>query len=154
MTSLEHQIWIDAPIGTVYAALATAQGLGAWWAPHTSTQTPEGEVLAHSPGEAHGDVQMKVVARDVDRCIEWAIISSHPPESPASSWTGTRIRFELSRRPSPGHWMGMADDGRMLTVVEFSHEGWDANSPFIGFCNYAWGVTLDMLRQWCESAKG
>jgi hypothetical protein len=38
-----------------------------------------------------------------------------------------------------------------MTVVEFRHSGWDVNSPFFRFCNTAWGVTLWMLQQWCES---
>lgn len=61
MTSLHHQVWIDAPTEVVFEALATAEGLGSWWAPHTSTETDDGLVLAHSPGEAHGDVKMKVL---------------------------------------------------------------------------------------------
>ncbi len=61
MATLYHQVWIDAPVAKVYEALATAEGLGNWWAPHTSTQTGAGLVLAHSPGEQHGDVKMKVL---------------------------------------------------------------------------------------------
>lgn len=151
MTTLYHQVWIDAPAAKVYEALATAEGLGGWWAPHTSTETEEGLVLAHSPGEAHGDVRMKVLDRTPDRRIEWEIVSTHPERSPASAWTGTHIIFEIVEKPSPGHWMGMDDDGRTMTVLNFRHTGWDENSGFLGFCNYAWGVTLDMLRQSCES---
>jgi hypothetical protein len=38
-----------------------------------------------------------------------------------------------------------------MTVVDFSHSGWDEGSEFLGFCNYAWGVTLDLLRKSCEA---
>lgn len=151
MTTLRHQVWIDAPAATVYGALATAEGLGAWWAPHTSTETDEGLVLAHSPGPAHGDVRMKVIAAVPDRRIEWEIISSHPPQSPASAWTGTRISFDLNVRPSPGHWLGMENEGKPLIALDFRHSGWDESSEFLPFCNYAWGVTLEMLRVWCET---
>lgn len=58
MTTLHHQVWIDAPVAKVYSAIATAEGLGRWWAPHTSTETAAGLVLAHNPGE----VRMKVLA--------------------------------------------------------------------------------------------
>lgn len=151
MATLYHQVWINAPLSTVYDALATADGLGKWWAPHTATETKEGLVLAHSPGEAHGDVEMKVVDATPPKRVEWEIISSHPRESPASAWTGTRIIFEIEERPSPGHWMGMPNGGQPMAVVNFQHAGWDERSAFLPFCNYAWGVTLDMLRSWCES---
>lgn len=151
MTTLYHQVWIDAPVAKVYEALATAEGLGRWWAPHTSTETADGVVLAHSPGAAHGDVQMKVLESTPDQRIEWEIISTHPKRSPASAWTGTHIIFEITERESPGHWMGMDKEGQNMTVLNFYHAGWDEHSEFLGFCNYAWGVTLDMLKQWCEA---
>jgi uncharacterized protein YndB with AHSA1/START domain len=151
MATITQQVWINAPVSRVYSALATAEGLGGWWAPHTSTETDEGLVLAHSPGPAHGDVKMLVVDATPDKRVEWKIISDHPAESPASAWTGTRIVFEIGERPSPGPWRGMADEGQPRAVIEFRHSGWDAESDFFGFCNYAWGVTLDMLRRHCEA---
>jgi uncharacterized protein YndB with AHSA1/START domain len=152
MATLHHQVWINAPIATVYGALATADGLGNWWAPHTSTTTAAGLVLAHDPGPEHGDVKMKVLDATPHKRIEWEIISTHPKTSPASAWTGTHIVFELSAREKP-HWMGGAPGKPPVTVVEFRHEGWNEHSEFFGFCNFAWGETLVMLRQWCEHAE-
>jgi L-amino acid N-acyltransferase YncA len=51
MATLCHQVWIDAPIEKLYDAISTADGLGGWWAPHTSTQSEAGLVLAH--GSVH-----------------------------------------------------------------------------------------------------
>jgi uncharacterized protein YndB with AHSA1/START domain len=76
MATLYHQVWINAPVSKVYEALATADGLGSWWAPHTSTETATGLVLAHSPGAEHGDVRMKVLDTTQDTRVEWEIISS------------------------------------------------------------------------------
>lgn len=39
MVTLYHQVWINAPVSKVYEALANADGLCSWWAPHTSTET-------------------------------------------------------------------------------------------------------------------
>jgi uncharacterized protein YndB with AHSA1/START domain len=88
MATLYHQVWIDAPVAKVYEALATAEGLGKWWAPHTSTETDTGLVFAHSPGVEHGEVKMKVLARVQNRRVEWEIISSHPKRSPAQPLRG------------------------------------------------------------------
>lgn len=151
MATLHHQVWIDAPVGKIYDALASAEGLGRWWAPHTATRTDDGLVLAHDPGELHGEVRMKVIATEPGQRVEWEIVSAHPRRSPASAWTGTRISFELSERENPGARLGIVSESPVLTVLEFRHSGWDAKSEFFGFCNFAWGVTLQMLQQWCEA---
>jgi len=39
MATLYHQVWINAPVSKVYEALATADGLGSWWAPHATVRT-------------------------------------------------------------------------------------------------------------------
>jgi uncharacterized protein YndB with AHSA1/START domain len=153
MATIYHQVWIDAPVSRVYEAIATAEGLGKWWAPHTSTQTDEGLVLAHSPGEEHGDVKMKVVDAVPDKRVEWEIISAHPKQSPASAWTGTNIIFELDERPNPGIWKGVHSESPNLTVIEFRHTGWDEKSEYYGFCNFAWGVTLFLLKKWCDGPE-
>jgi hypothetical protein len=151
MATLRHQVRIDAPAAKVYEALATAEGLGSWWAPHTSDEDEHGLVLVHSPGPAHGDVRMRVRDRTPGRRVEWEIVSTHPARSPASAWTGTHVVFEIAERASPGHWLGMENEGAPMAVLDFLHTGWDEDSEFLGFCNYAWGLTLDLLRQWCES---
>jgi len=151
MATLNHQVWINAPVSKVYEALATAEGLGKWWAPHTSTETDAGLVLAHSPGAEHGDVKMKVVDTTRNKRVEWEIISTHPESSPASGWTGTHIIFEITERENPGMRLGISDEAPRLAVLEFRHSGWDENSEYFGFCNFAWGAVLQMLKQWCES---
>jgi uncharacterized protein YndB with AHSA1/START domain len=150
MATIHHQVWIDAPVSKVYEAIATAGGLGKWWAPHTSTETDEGLVLAHSPGPEHGDVQMKVLDTTSDQRVEWEIISKHPKTSPASGWMGTRVLFEIDERDNPGGRLGVSGGGARMAVLEFRHSGWDEESEYFGFCNFAWGVTLLMLKQWCE----
>lgn len=150
MATLYHQVWINAPVSKVYDALATAEGLGKWWAPHTSTETDAGLVLAHNPGAEHGEVKMKVLDRTQNKRVEWEIISAHPKSSPASAWTGTHISFEISERENPGMRLGISDSAPHIAVLEFRHSGWDENSEYFGFCNFAWGETLLMLKQWCE----
>lgn len=98
MATIYHQVWINAPVAKVYEAISTADGLSSWWAPHTSTETDTGLILAHSPGAEHGDVKMKVLDMVQDRRVEWEIIGTHPKRSPASVWTGTHIIFEITDR--------------------------------------------------------
>lgn len=151
MATLHHQVWINAPVARIYEALATAEGLGRWWAPHTTSHPAGSLVLAHDPGGDHGQVQMKVLDATANWRIEWEIISHHPERSPASAWTGTHIVFEITEQDNPGLWRGITDDEPKLAVLEFRHSGWDEDSEYFGFCNFAWGETLAMLKRWCES---
>lgn len=153
MGTIHHQVWIDAPVSKVYEAVASAEGLGRWWTPHTCEQTEDGLVLMHSPGPDHGDVKMKVLELAPNRRVEWEIVSQHPGQSPASAWTGTHIAFDIETRDNPGRWRGIESRAPRMTVLEFRHSGWNEDSDFFGFCNYAWGVTLFMLAQWCEGKK-
>ncbi len=129
MATLKHRVWINASAAKVFSGVATAEGLGSWWAPHTSTRTDAGLVLAHAPGVEHGEVRLLVIDSVPDR----------------------RVEFEMSERESPRHWLGLSDDGARLTVLELSHSGWDEASEYFGFCNFAWGETLVMLKPWCEA---
>jgi len=153
MATLQHQVWINAPVATAYQLLATAEGLSQWWAPHTSSETGAGLVLTHDPGPAHGPVKMKVIERIPNRRVEWEIISTHPKSSPASAWTGTRIVFEIVERDNIAALSGFGKDGDRVAVVEFRHSGWDEHSPYFGFCNFAWGQALNMLKQSCEAQR-
>jgi uncharacterized protein YndB with AHSA1/START domain len=151
MATIHHQVWINAPVAKVYEAISTADGLSSWWAPHTSTETDAGVVLAPSPGAEHGDMKMKVLDTVQDRRVEWKIISTHPKRTPASAWTGTHIIFEMTEIENPGPWLGNSHGRRHMAVLEFRHSGWDEGSEYFGFCNFAWGETLLMLKQWCEA---
>jgi hypothetical protein len=46
-----------------------------------------------------------------------------------------------------GPWLGISSGRRHMTVLEFRHSGWDESSEYFGFCNFAWGETLLMLKQ-------
>jgi hypothetical protein len=94
---------------------------------------------------------MRVLDTVQNRRVEWEIISTHPKRSPASAWTGTRIVFEITERDQPGHWLGISHGGPRMAVLDFRHSGWDEPSEFFGFCGFAGGETLRMLKRWCGS---
>ena len=61
MTTIRHQVLIDAPVAKVYQALSTAEELSTWWDKQTPTQTDHGLVLEHNPGPEDGVVQLRVI---------------------------------------------------------------------------------------------
>lgn len=152
MATMYHQVWVNASTAKLYEAISTADGLSRWWAHHESTETDAGLVLSHSPGPEHGVVKQKVIDLVPNKRVEWECISTrHPKSSPASAWPGTHVIWEISERKNPGKRLGISSRRRQMALLDFRHSGWDANSEYFGFCNFAWGEVLLMLKKWCES---
>jgi uncharacterized protein YndB with AHSA1/START domain len=147
MAELYHQVWITAPSAIVYEAISTEAGIAGWWDKPTAVKTDSGIVLEFNPGPEHGVLRAKVLAAILDRRVEWEIVSTHPRNSPAFAWTGTRVSFEITRRAVPP-WAAERVD---TAIVDFRHIDWDERSEYLGFCNFAWGEALQKLKQWCES---
>ena len=139
MATIQHRVLVHAPIGTVYEAIATANGISTWWDKQTPRHTDRGLVLEHNPGGEHGIVQPRVVQLIPERRIEWECISAHPATSPASAWTGTHFIFDLERR-------GAAD-----TEIDFQQTGYDDRSPFLSGNRDAWGKVMQNLKRVVES---
>jgi len=140
MATIHHQVLIDAPLASVYQAIATAEGISTWWDKQTPRQTPDGLVLEHSPGAEHGVVKLRVVELVPDERIEWECISTHPETSPASEWTGTQFLFDLSAR---------GDE----TAVDFRQIGYNERSPFYSTNREAWRSVLDNLKRVVEEQQ-
>ena len=152
MATLYHQVWINAPIATLYATVATVEGVESWWGKQTAVQTDDGLVLEHNPGPMHGVVRLKVLETVPDKRVEWTCISNHPEASPASAWTGTHLGFDITERANVAAMSGFGHDGDRVAVLDFRHSGWDEASPFLGFCNFAWGQVLKALKGVCEAS--
>lgn len=102
MSTIHHQLLIKAPVARVYEAIATADGISTWWDRQTAVPTARGLVLEHNPGPEHGMVKLRVVEQVPNTRIEWECISTHPPSSPASAWTGTHFIFDMAEGPGEG----------------------------------------------------
>ncbi|MGH8078129.1 MAG: SRPBCC family protein [Lysobacter sp.] len=151
MATLYHQVWTDAPPARLYEAISTESGIAGWWDKPTVTDTAAGYVLEFSPGAEHGVLRMKVLERTPSTRVEWECISTHPNSSPASAWTGTHLSFDILERDNVVALSGFEQDQDRITILDFRHSGWDENSEYFGFCNFAWGEALLKLKQTCES---
>ena len=150
MTTIHHEISINAPVAKVYEALSSPDKIGTWWATHTATQTDRGLVLEHNPGPEHGVVKLRVVELVPNKRVEWECISVHPTSSPASAWTGTHFIFELAERTdssAAGH------DQVLTTTVDFQQVGYDERSEYFESNRAAWREVLQDLKQVHESPR-
>jgi Uncharacterized conserved protein len=140
MTTIHHQLLIDAPVSRVYDVIATAEGISTWWDKQTAKKTERGLVLEHSPGREHGIVQFLVVELIPNTRVEWECISTHPASSPASAWTGTHFIFDLTER------------GDGPTALDFRQTNYDEGSAFFENNKNAWWQVLQNLKRVVEAA--
>lgn len=158
MATIHHQLAIVAPIETVYAAIASAEGIGAWWDNGTAVEGHPGLMLEHRAGEGQEMLKLKVLELTPNRRVVWECISRHPASSPASIWTGTQILFELSEQGGAASAVERESDppgnfGRHVTTLDFQQTQCDPDSKYAGFNNFTWGQILNTLKRVCESPR-
>jgi uncharacterized protein YndB with AHSA1/START domain len=139
MIAIAHRVGIAAPGSKVYAALATLDGLAAWWTRSTTgVCVPGGQIDFHfdtPSGERLGSATMQVEALDPVRQVRWRCLAG-PPE-----WIGTQIVFDLRE-----------DEG--WTIVRFAHREWREASEFTEHCSMKWATFLSSLKSLVETGRG
>ena len=134
MPDILHKVGIkSSSLKKVYQALATVEGLAAWWTSDTQGESKVGGVILFRFGG--GGFDMKVLELDPDRRVLWQVIDG--PEE----WIGTTISWELRQE----------DD---WTIVLFKHEGWKEPVEFMHHCSTKWAVFLLSLKSLLETGKG
>jgi len=138
MVEIAHRVGIKAPVAQVYQALATPQGVAAWWTEETTGDQHPGGTLhlrftAH--GEERGVMQMKLQELQPDTLVLWEVLAG-PPE-----WIGTHIRFALRQEGE-------------YSIVLFTHEGWSERAEFTRHCSTKWAMFLMSLKSLLETGSG
>lgn len=138
MVEIAHRVGIKAPVAQVYQALATPQGVAAWWTEETTGDQHPGGTLhlrftAH--GEERGVMQMKLQELQPDTLVLWEVLAG-PPE-----WIGTYIRFALRQEGE-------------YSIVLFTHEGWSERDEFTRHCSTKWAMFLMSLKSLLETGSG
>jgi len=135
MPDILHRVGIKSTsLEKVYHALATREGLAAWWTNNTQGDAGKvGGVLQFRFGA--GGFDMKVVELQPGKSVVWKVIEG-PKE-----WVGTHVRFDLKK------------DGDYIIVL-FKHEGWPEPVEFMHHCSTKWGVFLLSLKELLETGKG
>ena len=138
MVEIAHRVGIKAPVAQVYQALATPQGVAAWWTEETTGDQHPGGTLhlrftAH--GEERGVMQMKLQELQPDTLVLWEVLAG-PPE-----WIGTHIRFALRQEGE-------------YSIVLFTHEGWSERVEFTHHCSTKWALFLMSLKSLLETGIG
>ncbi|GAA1883524.1 SRPBCC family protein [Asanoa iriomotensis] len=134
MVDILHRVGVVAPLDDVYTAVATPEGIAAWWTTDTVGKSEVGETLALRFGEA-GGFDLEVRELDPAGHVRWRVV-----EGPAE-WIGTDIDWRLDRRGD-------------YTIVLFGHEGWREPVEFMHHCSTKWATFLLSLKDYAETGRG
>ena len=135
MPDILHRVGIKSSSPTaVYSALATIEGLSAWWTSDTTGESKIDGAIAFRFGPA-GGFDMKILELVPGKRVSWLVVDG-PVE-----WIGTKIYFDLKQE----------DD---YAIVLFKHEGWKEPVEFMHHCSTKWATFLLSLKALLETRKG
>jgi uncharacterized protein YndB with AHSA1/START domain len=140
MVDILHRVGATAPLDTVYAALATPEGIAGWWTTDATGKSEVGGTLVvgfhdAQSGEFVGGFDLEIEQLDPAGRVRW-LVTDGPEE-----WIGTHIDFELKQEGS-------------YTVVLFRHEGWREPVEFMNHCSTKWATFLLSLKKLVEAGQG
>ena len=133
MADILHRVGIKSSPDRVYQALATRDGLAAWWTHDTRGEGRVGGVLEFRFGA--GGMDMKVLALQAPQRVLWQVVDG------PSEWIGTTIDWEINQE----------DDH---SIVLFKHQGWKEPVEFMHHCSTKWAIFLMSLKALVETGKG
>jgi uncharacterized protein YndB with AHSA1/START domain len=134
MEHIRHYLIINAPIGKVYEAITTQEGLSNWWTADTIAKPEIGFLNEFKFGNNYHN-KMRVKVLDENQLIVWIC------EDGDREWINTKISFKLSVKGDK-------------TVLQFSQENWADTTEFYASCNYNWGRFMASLQSLCETGTG
>lgn len=138
MVDIRHRVGIKTSVENLYRALATRDGLAAWWTNNTHGDSSVGGTLRFrfsADGREIGGFDMKVLELQPGRQVRWEVVDG-PPE-----WIGTTVNFDLTQ------------DGD-YAIVLFTHQGWREPVEFMHHCSTKWATFLMSLKSLLETGKG
>jgi uncharacterized protein YndB with AHSA1/START domain len=136
MADILHRVGIKSSLDNVYNALATREGLAAWWTDKTTGESKVGGALEFRFG-ANGEhgFRMKVLDLQPAKCVSWQVVDG------AEEWVGTKISYELKQEGD-------------YSIVLFKHQDWKAPVEFMHHCSTKWAIFLMSLKSLVETGRG
>jgi uncharacterized protein YndB with AHSA1/START domain len=132
MPEIRNRVGIHAPIGDVYDAIATREGLSQWWTTDVEGEARVGGELVFRFGGPDRKATMEVVESSRPNTVVWRGTPGGPDE-----WVDTTFSFELRTE---------GDE----TVVLFTNAGWREPVEFMHHCSTAWASYLLSLKHGLE----
>ena len=133
MADIRHRVGIAVPKEQVHEALATTEGLSAWWTRKVEGDSTDGGTLQFYFGRPEPGAVMEVEASRDDH-IGWHCVAG------VEEWVGTRVEFDLK-------------SGEGETILSFAHADWREPSELMAHCATKWGYFLLGLKASLEGGE-
>ena len=133
MPDILHALPINAPIGRVFAAVSTPEGLDSWWTQRSAGTPRIGAEYTLWFGPRY-DWRARVTCVETDAAFELEMVGAD------EDWIGTRVGIRL--RPRDG-----------LTWVEFAHTRWPSSNEHYRISCTCWAMYLRILRRSLEHGE-
>lgn len=136
MADIQHLLQIHAPRERAYEAIATADGIRAWFSRDADLDSKVG-----GSGKIRFAGRTRIIKLEVDKLepparIVWKVLSAAMP-----TWANTSVEFTLS-----------VDDGG--TMLHFAQRGFQHADDFFAMSATAWASFLFSLKQYVETGQG
>jgi uncharacterized protein YndB with AHSA1/START domain len=128
MPDIKHLVHLKAPIETVYAALATEDGLKSWWTADSSVQDDKADFGFYNRAVVF---HMTIEELKPNSRIVWKCHGDDP------DWKDTTLIWELRAE----------GDG---TTLLFTHAGWRHDDEHFASSNSTWGMLMYHLKDRLE----
>jgi uncharacterized protein YndB with AHSA1/START domain len=127
MADIQHSIQISAKREAIYPLVATAKGLGGWWA---TDITEPGDAVELGFFNRTTIYRLRLSVIEPPAHVEWLCETG-------DEWHGTRLIFRL-------------EDTKSGTLLRFTHAGWRSASDYFLSCNTTWGALMFRLKAAAE----
>jgi uncharacterized protein YndB with AHSA1/START domain len=127
MADIKHAIQIAAKPETIYPLVATAQGLGRWWAADITESAGTVDLGFFNRATVY---KLKLEIDRPPAQAEWLCQSG-------DEWGGTHILFRIE-----AHGAGC--------LLRFTHAGWRTETDYFTSCNTTWGQLMFRLKAAAE----
>jgi len=127
VADIRHSLQTSATPDQIYPLVATAEGLGKWWA---TDITQPGETVDLGFFNRTTVYQLRLTTQEAPVTAEWVCESG-------DEWSGTHIVFQM-------------EANKTGTLIRFAHAGWRSESPYFVSCNTTWGELMFRLKAVAE----
>jgi uncharacterized protein YndB with AHSA1/START domain len=134
MQPIEHELRVKADAPAAYRAIATPEGIQAWWAKDSRVGTAKGEPVELQFNKPDMTAVMKFTVSDIqpDRRVEWTCTENTNP-----IWPGSKLAWEV--QPSGSG-----------SAVRFRHDGFSDGGPPYDMTVQGWQLFIDSLRAYLD----
>ena len=135
MPEIALQIDVPAPVGEVYRALTTTDGVAGWWTTRNETSGTVGATDRFWFPDMPRPWELRVKKAEPGAALAW-----HCTGGP-DEWIGTDVRWTLEPTEDGG------------TRVVFDHTGFRAVTPMLRVVGVGWVQMLLRLQQYAEHRR-